>query len=182
MVLTLLEFNRYYHFYSWLVERKPRWWERNRRPIWGQAVTGWEMWQPPITIHRDGVVINPKDYPTQPPLNRKCHEGNIHPTILVEYDTLWPDGDYLELYFRVYHSISNRILQKIIRKGLEEAKNKLYEEENIVQAIASYLPSGLPVDADGMKTMANELVDRRWKKRLEEEAELQKEKDVIELS
>jgi hypothetical protein len=135
-----------------------------------------------MTIHCDGVVINPKDYPTQPPLNRKCHEGNIHQTILVEYDTLWPDGDCLELYFRVYHSISNRILRKIIRKGLEEAKKKQYEEENIVQTIASYLPSGLPVGADGMKTMAKELVDRRWKKRLEEEAELQKDKDMMELS
>jgi hypothetical protein len=76
-----------------------------------------------------------------------------------------------------------RILRKIIRKGLEEAKNKQYEEENIVQTVATYLPSGLPVDADGMKTMAKKLVDRRWKKkRLEEETKLQKEKVFMELS
>jgi hypothetical protein len=37
------------------------------------------------------------------------------------------------------------------QKGLEDTNNKAYDEENIAQAIASYLPSGLPVDKDVMK-------------------------------
>jgi hypothetical protein len=130
----------------------------------------------------DGVRINKQDYLTRPPLNRKCHQGNIHQTILAEYDTWRPYDTNLELYFRLYHSISNRIILKITRKGLEEAKNEKYDEKNIVQTITSYLPSGLPVDADGMSKMAKERLVRRAKKRWEEEAQLQKEKDLMELS
>jgi hypothetical protein len=50
-----------------------------------------------------------------------------------------------------------------------------------VQTIASYLPSGLPVDTDGMRKMAKEQLVRRAEKRLEEEAQLQKEKNLMEL-
>jgi hypothetical protein len=60
------------------------------------------------------------------------------------------------------------------QKGLEDANNKQYDEETIVQTIASYLPSGFPVDAHGMEKLEKELLDRRWKERLEEEAEIQK--------
>ncbi len=52
--------------------------------------------------------------------------------------------------------MSNWILQKITRKGLEDANNEPYNEENIVQTIASYLPSGVPVDADGFLKMVKE--------------------------
>jgi hypothetical protein len=51
-----------------------------------------------------------------------------------------------------------------------------------VQTITSYLPSGLPVDADGMSKMAKERLVRRAKKRWEEEVQLQKEKNLMELS
>jgi hypothetical protein len=82
---------------------------------------------------------------------------------LAEYDYIWPWQKNLELYFRVYDSISNRIIQKITRKGLEDANNKPYDEENIVQTIRTYLPSGLPVDADGFLKMANILRETRKK-------------------
>ena len=171
MEFNLLEFNRNFHYYWWLVKRRPRWAERSRR--WP---TSSEIWHPPIEMFRDGGTIYPKDA-----LNRKCHEGNIHQTIVAEYDTIWPDAKYLELYFRVYHSISNRIIRKITRKGLEDANNEAYDEENIAQTIASYLPSGLPVDDDGMQNLAKELLDKRKKKRLEEEEQVQKEKNLMDL-
>jgi hypothetical protein len=138
-------------------------------------------WQPAIEIFCDGEIINLQDYPPHPPLNRKCHQGNILETILAEYDTLWPRRTHLELYFRVYHSISNRIMVKITRKCIEDANNEAYNKEDVAQAIASYLPSGLPVEEDVMKNMAKELLERRKKKRLEDEAQLQKEKDLMEL-
>jgi hypothetical protein len=183
MEFDLLEFNRKFHYYWWLVPRRPTWKEMNRRPAWGMergwpTRSEWPRWQPPDDV----VVINPKDYPTEPPsLNRKCNEGNIHQTILAEYDSIWPDATHCDLYFQIYHSISNRIILKITRNGLKDANHKAYDEANIAQIIASYLPSGLPVDADGMRNMAEELLERRKKKRLEEEEQLQKEKNLMEL-
>jgi hypothetical protein len=188
MELNLLEFNRYFRYYWWLVKRMPRWEERSRTQTWGMEnrwPTRSEMWQqrwqPTIEIFCDGERINLQDYPSHPLLNRKCHEGYILETILAEYDTLWPRRTHLELYFRVYHSITNRIIVKITGKGLEDTNNEAYVEENVAQAIASYLPSGLPVDKDVMKNMAKKLLERRKKKRLEGEAQLQKEKDLMEL-
>jgi hypothetical protein len=132
---------------------------------WPTRSEMWQQrWQPAIEIFCDGERINLQDYPPQPPLNHKCHEGNILETILAEYDTLWPRRTHLELYFRVYYSISNRIMVKITRKGIEDVNNQAYNEENVAQAIASYLPSGLPVDEDVMKNMAKELLERRKKK------------------
>ena len=69
--------------------------------------------------------------------------------------------------------ISNRIILKITRKGLEDVKNKKYDEKNIVQTITSYLPSGLPVDKNGFLQMAKTLRERRKKEYLEEEAQKQ---------
>jgi hypothetical protein len=126
--------------------------------------------------------INPLDYPEFSPLNRNCHEDNIHQTILAEYDCMWLRQTYLELYFRVYHSISNRIIQKIARKGLKDVNKDKYDKANIVEKITSYLPSGLPVDEDGMQKIANALVERRKTRRLDEEAQLQKEMELIESS
>ena len=74
------------------------------------------------------------------------------------------------LSFRVYHLISNRIILKITRKGLEDVKNKKYDEKNIVQRITSYLQSGLPVDKIGFLKMAKTLRETRKKEYLEEEA------------
>ena len=61
----------------------------------------------------------------------------------------------------------------ITRKGLEDAKNKKYDEKNIVQTITTYLPSGLPVDKNGFLQMAKTLRERRKKEYLEEEAQKQ---------
>jgi hypothetical protein len=185
MEFNLLEFNRYYRYYWWLVKRMPKWDNRGRMPTWGSMENRWptrmELWQPPNEMFRYGERINPQDFPKQPPLNRRCDEGNIHQTILAEYDTIWPDEEHFKLYFRVYHSISNRIIRKITRKGFEDANNEAYDEENIAQTIASYLPSGLPVDKEGMKYMAEELLERRRKNRLEAEEQLQLEKNLMEL-
>ena len=185
MVFDLLEFNKKKYYYGWLVTRRPSWDDNRGMPTW-IAENRWPTWsekrEPVIALCIHGVKINKQDYLTRPPLNRKCHEGNIHQTILAEYDTWCPFDTYLELYFRLYHSISKRIILKITRKGLEDAKNKKYHEKNISQTIMSYLPSGLPVDADGMSKMAKERLVRRAQKRWEEQAQLQKEKDLMELS
>jgi hypothetical protein len=144
---------------------------------------------PPVKVQRNEPTTpegcnrtNGMDYPEFPPLNCNCHEDNIHQTILAEYDCMWPRKTYLELYFRVYHSISSRIIQKIARKGLKDANNDKYDEANIVEKITSYLPSGLPVDRNGMRKIANGLVEIRKKRRLDEEAQLQKEKELMEIS
>ena len=182
MEFDLLEFNREFHYYWWLVKRRPPWEERSRRPVWGEA-RGWpstEVVPWPRSGHV-GEVINPKDYPTPPSLNRKCNEGNIYQTILAEYDSIWPNATHCELYFQIYNSISNRIILKITRNGLKDANKQSYTEVDIAQTITSYLPSGLPVDADGMKNMAEELRKNRKKKRLEEEELVQKEKNMMEL-
>ncbi len=147
-MFNLLEFNKKIHYYRWLVTRRPIWDDDCGMPTW-VAENRWPTWsekrEPVIALCIHGVKINKQDYLTRPPMNRKCHEGNIHQTILAEYDTIGPDLNYLELYFRVYHSILNRTILKITRKGLEDAKNKKYDEKNIVQTITSYLPSVLPV-------------------------------------
>jgi hypothetical protein len=48
MKFNLLEFNRNFHYYWWLVKRRQRWAERSRRPTWG-IVNRWptrsELWQ-----------------------------------------------------------------------------------------------------------------------------------------
>ena len=133
MAFDLLEFQKRFKYYWWLGS-----WEERKRPSWGR-----ETIEPcPWPILR---VPHELPYPQRPPMNRKCHEGNIHQTILAEYDTSWPALNYLELYFRVYHSILNRTILKITRKGLEDAKNKKYDEKNIVQTITRYLPAVLPV-------------------------------------
>jgi hypothetical protein len=152
---------------------------------WGMDNGRWptrlESWQHPNERVRYGDRINWKDWPTQPRLNRKCHEGNILQTIVAEYDTVWPEEEYLELYYQVYRSISNRIILKITRKGLEDANNKAYDEGIIAQTIASYLPSGLPIDKEGMKKMAEELFQSRKMKRLDKEIQLQRETNLMEL-
>jgi hypothetical protein len=154
-----------------LVKRGPTWEERpTRRPAWGETTP-----YRPMIFYGGRVVINPNDYPSRPPLNRECHEGNIHQTILAEYDTVWPHGKYLDLYWRVYHSISNRIILKIIRKCLQDAKNEQYDEQYLVQTISSYLPSGLPFDEDDMNKMAKDLLDTRTKKSKEERLKIQLE-------
>jgi hypothetical protein len=163
MAFDLLEFQKRFKYYWWLGRS---WEDRNKRPSWGRETI--EPWPWP-TLR----VPHELPYPQRPPLNRKCHEGNIHQTILAEYDTIRPDSNYLELYFQVYHSISNRIILKITRKGLEDAKNKKYDEKNIVQTITTYLPSGLPVDKNGFLQMAKTLRERRKKEYLEEEAQKQ---------
>jgi hypothetical protein len=126
---------------------------------------------PDASTPADGMeIMDPQDYPEIPPLNRKCHEDNIHQTILAALYIMWVREEYLDLYFRVYQSISNRFIQKIARKGLKDANNNKYDEENIVQTSTSYLPSGLPVDRDGMQKLADGLVERRRRRRKEEEA------------
>jgi hypothetical protein len=64
----------------------------------------------------------------------------------------------------------NWIILKITRKGLEDAKNKKYDEKNIMQTITSYLPSGLPIDKNGFLKVAKTLRETRKKENLEEEA------------
>jgi hypothetical protein len=137
---------------------------------------------PEATTPKGCNTMNPRDYPEFPPLNRNCREDNIHQTIhqtiLAEYDSIWPRQTYLEWIIRVYHSISNRIIRKIARKGLRDMNNDKYNEANIVEKITSYLPSGLPVDRDGMRKIANKLVEGRKTRRPDEEAQLQKRNGI----
>jgi hypothetical protein len=48
MKFNLLEFNRNFHYYWWLVKRRQRWAEKRRRPTWGiknRWPTRSELWQ-----------------------------------------------------------------------------------------------------------------------------------------
>jgi hypothetical protein len=45
-----------------------------------------------------------------------------------------------------------------------------YDKNNMVKTITSYLPSGLPLDSNGMQKIAAGLLSKRKKKRIEEEA------------
>jgi hypothetical protein len=177
MVFNLLEFNNRFKYYWWLVHTRTSWGEN-----WGaRRTTALNRW--PASTPREGVeILDERDFPDQPPLNRQCSEDNIQQTIVAEYDTWWARGDYLELYFRVYHSITKRIIQKIVRKGLVDANHEKYDDENIVDTLTSFLPSGLPVDTIGMQQIAKRLHERRKNKRISEEAKLQKEKERMELT
>ena len=73
------------------------------------------------------------------------------------------------MYYRVYCSISNRIILKITRKRLEDANREAYNEGIITQTIASYLPLSLPIDKEAMREMAEELYQSRKRKRLGED-------------
>ena len=123
-----------------------------------------------------------RDYQDEQQLKRKRSEEKIQQTIVAEYDTMWAREEYLELYFRVYHSITKRIIRKIVRKGLVDANHEKYDDENIVDTLTSFLPSGLPVDTIGMQQIANRLHERRKNKRISEEAQVQKEKERMELT
>jgi hypothetical protein len=177
MVFNLLEFNNRFKYYWWLVNTRTSWGENG----WPRTTTALYRW--PASTQREGVEMkDPRDYPDDPPLNRQCSEDNIQQTIVAEYDTMWARGEYLELYFRVYHSITKRIIRKIVRKGLVDSNHEKYDDENIVDTLTSFLPSGLPVDTIGMQQIANRLHERRKKKRISEEAQLQKEKERMELT
>jgi hypothetical protein len=219
MVFNLLEFNKRFRYYWWLtVNENQRSWGGNQRS-WGGPADEIMPWQwlraePPEGI----VIVDPKDYPKFPPLNRNCDKINIHETILAEYDSVWPREEYLEQYFQVYHSISNQIIRELVKQGLKKAKEASKKDDTepdntkqdeaepddteqddaqpdeteqdeaetdetiYVMMIKSFLPSGLPVDRDGMQKLANTLLETRKKKRIEEEARLEKEKDLMELS
>jgi hypothetical protein len=179
MVFNLLEFNKWFKYYWWLQKKEPIWLGKQRGKITVPPVK--VQWSEPTTPEGYNRM-NLLDYPEIPPLNRNCHEDNIYQTNLAEYYCMGPRQTYLELYFRVYHSISNRIIRKIARRGLRDVNNDKYEEANIVEKITSNLPSGLLVDGDGMRKIANELVERRKTRRLDEEAQLQKEMELLELS
>ena len=109
MVFNLLEFNKRFRYYWWLtVNENQRSWGGNQRS-WGGPADEIIPWQWPRAEPPEGIVIvDPKDYPKFPPLNRNCDKINIHETILAEYDSVWPREEYLEQYFQVYHSISNK--------------------------------------------------------------------------
>ena len=168
MVFNLLEFNNRFKYYWWLVHTRTSWGENG----WPRTNTALYRWP----------ALDRQNYPDHPPLNRQCSEDNIQQTIVAEYDTMWARGDYLELYFRVYHSITKRIIQKIVRKGLVDANHEKYDDENIVDTLTSFLPSGLPVDTIGMQQIAKRLHERRKNKRISKEAKLQKEKERMELT
>jgi hypothetical protein len=137
-------------------------------PMWGiGASTVTERL--PTTTPPDGLeILDYRDYQNNPPLNRKCNEENIQETILAEFVYWWANEEHLELYFRVYNSILNRIIQQIARKGLDDANNVSYDEKNIVERITSYLPSGLPVDRDGMQQISKIILEKIKNKRIEE--------------
>jgi hypothetical protein len=151
MVFNLLEFNNQFKYYWWLDNRRPsRYWNLS----WGEdkQPRTTPAWRWPTSTPPEGVeIMDPRDYPEHTPLNRQCNEDNIHQTMVAEYDTMWARREYLKLHFRVYQSITKRIIGKIVRKGLEDANNEKYDEENIVETITSFLPSGVPVDSDGMQ-------------------------------
>jgi hypothetical protein len=183
MVFNLLDFNKQFSYYWWLNTSRPsRYWKIG----WGEdkqtrTTTAKSRW--PSSTPPEGVeIMDPRDYPEYPPLNRHCSEENIHQTIIAEYDTAWPRFDYVELYFRVYQSVTNRIIRKIVRKGLVDANNATYDEENIVNTLISFLPSGLPIDEDGMQLISNKLHESRKKKRISDEAKVEKEKERMELT
>ena len=190
MVFNLLEFNKRYKYYWWLLNTSPTWGLRwGESPRWGETVIPGPAWglckrqQWPTASPPDGVeIMDSRDYDKNPPLNRKCNVDNIHETILAEYVSMWANSEHLKLYFRVYNSISNRIIRKITRKGLDDANNATYDENNIVERIKSYLPSGLPVDNAGMLQISKRIVQKRKKKRLDEEAQLAEEMEQMELS
>ncbi len=158
MVFSLVDFNTQFRYYWWLL---PSLEEslRRRTELANQRLS---------STQPDGVeILNPLDFPApdRPPLNRKCNEKNIHLTILSEYDNIWPRHDYLELYFRVYQSICNRLIRMIARTG-----NETHYPDHIVNMITSYLPSSLLVDSDGFRSLANVLLEKRRKQRREEKA------------
>lgn len=151
-------------------------------PAWGLRGRDLSQQWPRSTPPDGEEIMDPRDYEEDPPLNRKCNEDNIHETILAECASMWANKKHLELYFRVYKSISNRIIRKIARKGLDDANNATYDEKNIVERITNYLPSGLPVDRYGMQQISNRIVEKRKIKRIDEEARLATEKEQMELS
>ena len=193
MVFDLLEFNKRYKYYWWLENRSPSWGRRSGEvvswggivitsPMWGIDENSWKERLPTTTPPEETEEFDYLDYQENPPLNRKCNEENIQETILAEFVSWGRNEEHLELYFRVYNSISSRIIRKIARKGLDDANKATYDENDIVKRIRSYLPSGLPVDWDGMQEISERILKKIKKKRIEEEARLQKQKEQMELS
>ena len=178
MVFNLLDFNKQFSYYWWL---KPRniGWGKDKKTRTTTATSRWPTSTPPP---EGAHIMDPRDYPEYPPLNRHCSEENINQTIIAELDIFWSRRKYLQLYFRVYQSVTNRIIRKIVRKGLVDANNATYDEENIVITLLSFLPSGLPIDENGMQLIANKLHERRKKKRISGEAKVEKEKERMELT
>ncbi len=179
MVFNLLSFNKQFSYYWWLNSR--HWnigWGEDKKTRTTTAKSRW----PSLSVPEGVEIMDPRDYPEYPPLNRHCSEENIHQTIIAELDIFWSRRKYLQLYFRVYQSVTNRIIRKIVRKGLVDANNATYDEENIVNTLISFLPSGLPIDEDGMQLIANKLHERRKKKRISDEAKVEKEKERMELT
>ncbi len=173
MVFNLLDFNKQFSYY---------WWLKPRNIGWGKDKKTRTRWPTSMTPQEEAQIMDPRDYPEYPPLNRHCSEENINQTIIAELDIFWSRRKYLQLYFRVYQSVTNRIIRKIVRKGLVDANNTTYDEENIVITLLSFLPSGLPIDEDGMQLIANKLHERRKKKRISDEAKVEKEKERMELT
>jgi hypothetical protein len=142
MVFNLLAFNKRYGYYWWLLRPISGTWGKQREIQWGDKEDPmkercWPLLTPPDEVKK----IDPRDYPNGfPRLKRNCNEDNIHQIILTECETMWPRDTHLKLYFRVYQSIANHIVLRIARKGLQNAGNEKYDEENIVEKVKSYLP------------------------------------------
>ena len=139
-------------------------------PRWGINENSWKERLPITTPPEETEDFDYLDYQENPPMNRNCNEENIQETILAEFVSWGRNEEHLELYFRVYNSISRRIIGKIARKGLDDANKATYDENDIVKRIRSYLPSGLPVDWDGMQEISERILKKIKKKRIEEEA------------
>jgi hypothetical protein len=136
MVFNLLEFNKRFRYYWWLtVNENQRSWGGNQRS-WGGPADEIIPWQWPRAEPPEGIVIvDPKDYPKFPPLNRNCDKINIHETILAEYDSVWPREEYLEQYFQVYHSISNQIIRELVKQGSSD-----YFLQRFIEGIQCFYP------------------------------------------
>ena len=186
MVFSWPAFNAKYRYYWWLPPTQDAW-------AWMIRVeTPWPRTPQPAGC----TVMDERDYPNNnPPLNRNCRE-NIFQTIVGEYDTMWARREHLHLYFRVYASMSNRLMTRIVQKGLASIQYIGYNPAIVVDLITAFLPSEpidgydkpfrLPVDSGGFRAIADKLVMRRKQKREVEEATLksekQAEKECVELT